>query len=128
MMETNLNSLRETLCTAMCTNVVVRERPDGRIYVGTPFKFADGDSFSIYLERLSSGGYRITDLGSTMMHLSYEQDVDKLRDGTRGKVFRQILTEMGLDDDDGEFRMEVAAERLGQGIFEFGQGLTRIHD
>ncbi|WP_250481868.1 DUF1828 domain-containing protein [Caballeronia sp. NCTM5] len=127
-METTTDTIRSDLCKALCANVDVRKRPDGRIYVSTPFRFPDGDSFSMYLERLPSGGYRISDLGGTMMHLSYEQDVDRLREGTRGKVFSQILSEMGIEDDDGELALDVPANHLGEGVFQFGQALTRVHD
>ena len=115
-MDATTEDLRSELCKALCANVDVRERPDGRVYVSTPFRFPDGDSFSIYLERLASGGFRISDLGGTLMHLSYEHDVDKLREGTRQKVFSQILSEMGVDDDDGELRIDVPAAHLGDGI------------
>jgi hypothetical protein len=33
-----------------------------------------------------------------------------------------------LIDDEGELRLDVAANRLGDGIFQFGQALTRVHD
>lgn len=127
-MEMTIDELRTDLCKALCANIDVRERPDGRMYVSTPFRFSDGDSFSIYLERLPAGGFRISDLGGTLMHLSYEQDIDKLREGARLKVFSQILGETGLIDDEGELRLDVAANRLGDGIFQFGQALTRVHD
>jgi hypothetical protein len=127
-MNTEAKELEEELCKALCAKVTLREREDGNIFVATPFAFPDGDSFSIYLKRLPSGGLRLSDMGSTMMHLSYEQDVDKLREGTRAKVFSQILSEMGIEDSNGELFIEFPANRLAQGVFQFGQALTRVHD
>lgn len=127
-MNATTEALRTELCKALCANVDVRERPDGHVYVATPFQFADGDSFSMYLKRLPAGGFRISDMGGTMMHLSYEQDIDKLREGTRNRVFTQILSEMGVEDDDGELMLDIPADQLGAGIFRFGQALTRVHD
>lgn len=127
-MTETIQELEAGLCQALCAKVKLRPRPDGNIYVSTPFSFPDGDHLSIYLRRLPSGGFRLTDLGSTMMHLSYEQDVDKLKDGNRNKVFTQILSEVGISDDDGELFVEVPAQSLATGIFQLGQGLTRVHD
>lgn len=123
-----IDRLETELCKALCAKVTVREREDGNVFVSTPFTFPDGDSFSIYLKQLPLGGFRLSDMGSTMMHLSYEQDIDKLKEGTRAKIFAQILAEMGLEDDDGELFLEISASQLGQGVFQFGQALTRIHD
>jgi len=127
-MNATTETLRTELCGALCADVQVHERPDGLVYISTPFHFPDGDSFSMYLKRLPAGGFRVTDLGATLMHLSYEQDVDKLREGTRHRVFSQILSEMGVADDDGELAMDVPGNQLGSAIFRFGQALTRVHD
>lgn len=62
------------------------------------------------------------------MHLSYDNDIAKLREGNRNKVFQQILSEMAIADDDGDLYLEVPAVNLATGIFQFGQALTRIHD
>ena len=96
--------------------------------VATPFKFPDGDSYTLYLKQLASGGVRLSDAGSTLMHLSYENDVDKLREGTRGRLLHQVLAESDVGEDDGEFYVEAPVEEIGKAIFRFGQALTRIHD
>jgi hypothetical protein len=123
-----MESLERELCRALCAEVSLHERPGGHILVSTPFMFPDGDSYSIYLKRLPSGGFRLSDMGATLMHLSYEHDVDKLRDGTRNKVFNQILGEMGVVDNDGELFLEIPASEVAAGIFRLGQALTRVHD
>jgi hypothetical protein len=127
-MNTEIEQLEKDLCKALCAKVVLRPRKDGQIIITTPFKFPDGDGYSIYLKRLPSGGIRLSDMGSTLMHLSYEQDVDRLREGSRLKVYTQILSEMGVHDDDGELFLEAPANQLAQSIFQFGQALTRVHD
>jgi hypothetical protein len=123
-----LENLEAELCKALCAKVTLKERKDGNVFVQTPFVFPDGDSFSIYLKRLPSGGFRLSDMGATLMHLSYEQDIDKLREGTRSKVFAQILSEMGINDDEGELYLEMPAAHIATGVFQFGQALTRVHD
>lgn len=123
-----MNQLKKQLCEAMCADISLTEVGDGSYFVSTPFIFPDGDTYAIYLNRLPSGGWRITDHGLTMMHLSYDFDIDKLKDGTRAKIFEQILGENGLQTNDGELFIETPADTLTKGIFTFGQGITRIHD
>lgn len=127
-MNDQIKDLEAELCAALCTRVTLKQRPSGDLVIGTPFVFPDGDRFSIYLQRLPSGGFRLSDKGSTFMHLSYENDITKLNEGNRNKVFQQILSEMGISDDDGDLHLEIPAANLATGIFQFGQALTRIHD
>jgi hypothetical protein len=125
---TNVRQIQDALCKSFCTDIRVIERNGGTLLVDTPFHFPDGDAYSIYLEPLSTGGFRVTDAGITMMHLSYENDITKFREGVRGKVFEQILAEMELKEDDGEFFVESTADDLGRNILRFGQALTKFHD
>lgn len=123
-----LSTIREQLCRSLCADVSVLERKDGSLMVNTPFYFPDGDGYSVYLQRQPNGAFRLTDKGITMMRLSYEQEVEKLREGTRGKVFDQILAEVGVADAGGEIYLDTPPEKLGDGVFRFGQALTRLHD
>lgn len=63
-----------------------------------------------------------------MMHLSYENDLDKFREGTRGKIFEQILNEMDLKEESGAFYMDTLMESIGIALFRFSQAVTKIHD
>lgn len=124
----NLESIEKIICASLCADVRVVRQENDLLYVSTPFAFSDGDAYSMYLQPLRTGGFRITDLGGTLMHLSYDNEVSKLREGTRGKLFRQIVAEVGLQEDDGEFFLDTPADQLGASIFRFGQAITRIHD
>lgn len=123
-----MDYLEAELSAALRAKVRLKKRPDGSILVSTPFSFPDGDTFSIYLKSLGTGGYRLSDKGTTLMHLSYEHDISKLAEGTRHKIFQQIVSEMGISDDQGDLHLEIPAAGLATGIFQFGQALTRIHD
>src|SRR5690606_19369122 len=70
----------------------------------------------------------LTDMGHTMMHLSYENDIDKFREGTRGRLFDQIKAEMSIEEDNGEFFVDTSSENLGQNLFKLTQALTKIND
>ena len=122
------NELQKMLCKALCAEATVTGLREGFWRVSTPFRFPDGDSYTLYLQQIASGGLRISDAGSTMMHLSYENDIDKLREGTRGRLLQQVLSESDMQEDDGEFFVDSAIEDLGKSMFRFGQSLTRIHD
>ena len=124
----NSEILESLLCESMCANITVKERSRGQWQVLTPFNFPDGDFYSFYINELSTGGLRVSDMGSTMMHLSYENDTKKFRDGMRGKLLANIVAEMDLKEDQGEFFIETTPQNLGKDIIYFGQGLTRVHD
>ena len=126
-MET-ISEIKQALCNTFCADIEVIDHGDGFWHVVTPFSFADGDSYPIYLERQESGTLRLTDKGRTLMHLSYEMDVEKLQDGIKGRIFNQVVGEMGLSEDNGEFYQDIDASMLGRGVMQFGQALTRLHD
>ncbi len=128
-MNLDVARIEETLCKSMCADVRLHPRPgEERIMVETPFTFDDGDAYSLFLEPLPSGGVRITDCGHTLMHLSYSLDVDKLRSGTRERLFGKILDDGGVQDQAGELMLDSPLDQLGPNVFRFGQALTRIHD
>ena len=120
--------LEELLCKSLCGQARVRSPQAGLWQVTTPFSFPDGDAYSLYVKQLPTGGLRVTDAGLTLMRLSYDNDIEKLRDGTRGRLLQQILAESDLVEDEGEFFIDGPVDQLGQIVFRFGQALTRVHD
>ena len=120
--------LEDLLCKSLGGQAHVRSSQEGLWQVSTPFNFPDGDAYSMYVKLLPTGGLRVTDAGLTLMRLSYDTDIEKIRDGTRGKLLQQILTESDLVEVDGEFFIDGPADQLGQIVFRFGQALTRVHD
>lgn len=124
----NALDLKTLLCNSLCEDVALTEMGQGEWRVGTPLRYPDGDGYLIYLRHSSDGSWRITDKGSTLMHLSYENDVGKFREGGRARLFNQIIADTGLEEDDGEFFLSVPADELSAGLFLFGQAMTRLHD
>lgn len=123
---TNIDRMRERLCDAFCTDIQVVERR-GMILISMPLAGRDGDRFTVYVER-TAGGWRLSDNANTLMRLSYENDVSRLLDGARGKLFETILAESLIKQDDGELYLEVPADGLIHGLFTLTQGMTRIED
>lgn len=127
-MSFDVNLLKERLCRTLCGEVKIHKTPQGYLQILTPFAFTDGDTFQVYLEEMPGGGVRLTDFGHTLMHLSYENDLGKLREGTRGRLFDQVLAITGMREESGQLVFDAALESLGASILQFGQGLTRIYD
>lgn len=124
----NIKNLQDSLCHQFCTDIKVSMKNDHLIRIETPFYFPDGDPYQIYLVELETGGFRVTDKGHTLMHLSYENDLEALEKGTRGKLLNQIQLELGLKEEDGEFYLESTLEDIPANIFRLGQGITKIYD
>jgi hypothetical protein len=127
-MKLDVRALERLLCERLCEDVGIEHRPDGEMMLHTHFTFPDGDRFPIHLSRMDSGGLRLSDRGHTLMHISYEHDVDSFLDGTRGMILERIMGESGLQWDGGAFFVDTSPERLPQAVFNFGQALTRVYD
>jgi len=124
----NIDELKTAVCRSLCADVQVIERNDGYFFVDTPFEFGDGDHYSLFLKFLPTGGVRITDRGTTFMRMSYLNDLGKFREGSRGRLLEQVVATADLQEDRGEFFMDVSGEELGSSLVRFGQALTHIHD
>ena len=127
-MTLDANALRNLLCERLCEDVGVDERPDGDLMLRTHFCFPDGDGYPFHLAEAPSGGLRLSDCGHTLMHISYEHDIDSFLTGTRGMLLERIIDESGIHRDSGVFSVDTSVDRLPEAIFRFGQALTRVYD
>lgn len=127
-MNMDIEKLQKEICSILCADVQLLQRNGSIVMLQTPFSFADGDPYQIYLRELPSGQLRMSDKGHTLMHLSYENDIDKFREGTRGKIFDGILSELDLAESDGEFYLDFNPDKIGYALFRFGQAITKIND
>jgi hypothetical protein len=127
-MNFDLQLLRHRLCETLCGKVQIRKTSQDYLQILTPFTFTDGDTFQLYLQEKPGGGVQLTDFGHTLMQMSYENDLAKFREGTRGKLFEQVLANAGMREENGQLVLDAALDNLGAGILRYGQGLTRIYD
>jgi len=127
-MNLDIKKIQDNLCQLLCAEIHLKEKNKSLVIVETPFFFPDGDPYQIYLKEMPNGIMRITDMGHTFMHLSYENEVYKFREGTRGKIFSQILSESLIIEDNGEFYVETDVDNLVLNLFHLGQALTKIND
>lgn len=126
-MNLDINKLQETL-SSMCSEVKIRSKNVKLFSIETPFYFDDGDSYQIYIKEMPGGIIRLTDMGHTIMRLSYENDIDKFRKVTSSRIFKQIKSETLINEENGEFYIDTSIENLGINIFRLVQALTKIND
>ena len=118
------------LCEQFCAQVKLHKRDGGIVMLETPFTYADGDKYPLYLSDSATGGLKVSDGGHTLMQLSYENDVDKFLEGGRLVLLNQIIAEHGVNYDEinGQFSVECAPKELSVATFALGQALTRVCD
>jgi len=121
---------QEQLCKQFCANVQIHRRSNGMVMLQTPFSYPDGDQYALYLSEVGTGGVRISDGGHTLMHLSYENDVDKYFSSTRNILLHQVVDEQGVgfSEENGQFYVDTTVSNLAESAFKLGQALTRIYD
>jgi len=127
-MNLDINKIQENLSQMLCAEIKLIQKNKTLIRVETPFCFPDGDPYQIYFKELPGGNIRISDMGHTLMHLSYENDTAKFREGTRKILFNQILAENEVSEKDGEIFIESDIEKIVLNIFRLGQAITKIFD
>ena len=125
----NREELQFQINTQLNQKIQLVERTNGMIMISVPFKFPDGDSYSIYLNDIGGGKLRLSDCANTIMRLSYETpDVEKYFKGHRGELLYSILHEHDIMEDDGNFFVDVAIKDFSNGLFRLMQALTEIYD
>ena len=122
----DVDILQKQLCSAFCASVSVSKHGDGAA-VSLPLHDRDGDGFTVYLSS-HAGGFQLSDIGNTLMRLSYEHDVDKLLSGSRGKLFEMLVDEAGAETEDGELLLQTSADKIIPALFSFGQMMSRVSD
>ena len=89
----------------------------GRFRVFTPFLFDDGDHLAIVLKRQGTR-WVLSDEAHTCMRLTRDFDETDLRRGLRQTTIPSVLSTFGIEDQDGEFVLQVPEERFrGRAIF-----------
>lgn len=120
--------LQQLLCENLCKEVRIVRRPNGKMMLRTGFQFPDGDRFPIHVSETATNGVRLSDLGHTLMRVSYDHDVDSFLQGARGRLLESIVNESGIGLDGGVLYVECSPESLPEAIFRFGQTVTRVYE
>jgi hypothetical protein len=115
--------LKMKICEAIYFSI--DKKIKDRIIINTPFTFEDGDVLKVVLRKKDNEWY-LTDEGHTFMHLSYE-DLD-LTKGTRKELLDTILRMHYIINTRGELSSSVENGSLGDALFTFIQGLSKVSD
>ncbi len=123
----NISQITEEFKKKVCKSISIVPEGINRFRVFSPFKFTDGDHLCILLKSTPEG-WLLSDEGHTYMHLSYAEDIKYFERGTKQKVINEILSTLGIQEHDGEFRILAKDPELGDSFYSFVQGLIQITD
>lgn len=104
--------------------VSFKEKRPGTFQLVAPYYHEDGDMYDVFIEEQERGtSLRITDKGLTLMRLSYSYQIDT---PNKERIYRQILSEHGVQDDRGELRIETSPDSLLDAVSRFTQTITSV--
>lgn len=115
----------DTLREIFGRNIALREKRPGIYQLLAPFFHEDGDMVEIYLEdsKLENNRIRISDYGMSCMRLSYEYELDT---PNKEKIFYNILSENGIQEENGNLFLETEPERICPSLLQFAQTIAKI--
>ncbi len=119
-----IEEINGKLNEAMKTAIALKQEGKNTYRLLTPFVFEDGDGFVAFIET-TNGRIRFTDYGNTLMHVSYDVDINS---ETRKKILDSVLATHDLTYNEGEIVAESNIEEVGLVFWDFIQGLIRISD
>jgi hypothetical protein len=120
-------TIREEFKIRVCEQIDLEPEGEGRYVVLTPFRFDDGDHFTITLKH-EAESWILSDEASTLMHLSYWLDDKAIESGNRKEIVNSSLAGFSVQNRDGELVIPVLEGRFGDALFNFVQALTKVTD
>lgn len=104
--------------------VAFSERRPGVMQLIAPLYHEDGDMIDIFLRPVEgSDTVRVFDYGMTLMRLSYSFDLDT---PNKERIFQRILSENGIQDENGNLFVETPVQSLYPAILQFAQTVAKI--
>ena len=101
---------------------------DGALMLRTRFEFPDGDLFPIHVTEIAPGRVRLSDQGHTVMHISYDHDVDALFRTEGLAVLDGILADTQVTREGAVFSVDTSVAEVGAAGVRFGRALSRIYE
>lgn len=118
-----MNDYLELLKYQFNNKITFQEKRPGIYQLIAPFYHEDGDMIDIFLEPTGQGRVRISDYGMTLMHLSYSYDIDT---SNKERIFEKIITENGLNEQDGNIYFEIDSANLYAAILQYAQTVAKV--
>ncbi len=90
-----------------------------------PIFHEDGDMYDVFIEKTDNAEkpFRICDYGLTLMHLSYQFDVDTAK---KNDVFESIVTRNLGQIDDGNIYIDTTSDNLYQSLMQYYQIISKV--
>ncbi|HUT02663.1 MAG TPA: DUF1828 domain-containing protein [bacterium] len=105
-------------------HIELKEKRPGVMQLLVPLFHEDGDMVDIFLQQGQEPGLiRICDHAMTLMRLSYSFEIDT---PNKERIFRQIVAENGIVEDNGNLFIETRPESLYPAILQFAQAVAKI--
>ena len=107
------------------TSFNIDERRSGKYQLIAPILHEDGDMVDIYLQKSSKGAsyIRICDFGMALMRLSYNYEINT---PSKKKIFNSILSNNGIQNDNGNLYLDSHFDRLYESIFQFAGCIQKV--
>lgn len=103
--------------------VAIAERKPGVYQLLLPMRHPDGDPYELFVQSIAGDALRLTDLGLTLMRLSYEYDLDS---ETKRGIFNKILAEDGAREEGGAIILDTSVESLYPAVMQYLKVLTEV--
>lgn len=127
-MSFNLSDIENKLKDKISNEITLGEEGVNRFRIFNPYEFDDGDHFSIFLKK-ENDNWKFTDEAHTIMHMSYDMDVSALKkEGTRQKIITNIISNFGLEENEGTLSIKIDNEDFGAAFYNFIHALIKITD
>ncbi len=117
--------LLERLREQFQRRVEIIEKRAGIYQLLIPIYHEDGDMIELYVDSSKSENATIwlCDFGMGLMRLSYSYAVDT---ENKEKIFHKILSENGLNEENGNIYLETPAELLYPAVLQISQGISKV--
>ncbi len=103
---------------------IIYKRPE-ILQLLIPVYHEDGDMIEMYVdsEKSGHGTIRLCDFGMSIMRLSYTYDIDT---ENKEKILHKILSENGLQEENGNVYLDTPVELLYPSILQFSQAISKV--
>jgi hypothetical protein len=124
----SIEGINDSLCKTFCSAAEIVEISGNLFGINLPLHFPDGDPLQLFLKVDDNGGMKLSDLGHTLMHMSYTFDIDLLEKGSRKVQFDNIINRESITEVNGEFLINTSLDRLAVDVLSISQSIISIFE
>jgi hypothetical protein len=115
--------IEKALLTQCNGRFILKERREGVYQIIMPFFHEDGDIVELFIVPLSNKTIKITDLGITIMHLSYTYEIDTPK---KEEIFRKILSQNRVFEEDMSIYLICDLSNLFSSIMTLIEAILKV--